>query len=207
MEALSKMEAMSATMKTMGSTMEAMSARMRALEKGVADGRCVGIAGEREAKIEAPKPLVFKGVRDAQEVENFLWHSENYFKCNKVRSDDTKINTAVLYLTEMAMLWWKREESEIEKGLCAIDTWEQFKGEFKKAFFPNNIIYEAKRKFRELRQTSSVRAYVKEFTTLTLQIPNLTDDDMMFLFMDDLQNWARTELECQQVRTIDEAIT
>lgn len=55
--------------------------------------------------IEASKPPIFKGVRDAQEVENFLWHLENYFKCNKVSSDDTKINTAVIYLTEMAMLW------------------------------------------------------------------------------------------------------
>ncbi|KAH0710971.1 hypothetical protein KY284_012398 [Solanum tuberosum] len=48
---------------------------------------------------------------------------------------------------------------------------------------------------------------MQEFTTFMLQIPNLTDDDMLFHFMDRLQNWARTELERRQVRTIDEAIT
>ena len=47
---------------------------------------------------------MFKGVRDAQEVENFLWNLENYFKCNRVRSDVNKISTAVLYLSEMPML-------------------------------------------------------------------------------------------------------
>ena len=47
-----------------------------------------------------------------------------------------------------------------------------------------------------------MHAYVQEFTTLTLQIPNLTDEDMLFHFMDRMQSWARTEFECQPVRTI-----
>ncbi|KAH0708953.1 hypothetical protein KY284_010380 [Solanum tuberosum] len=94
----------------------------------------------------------------------------------------------------MSMLWWRCKEAEIGKGTCTINTWEQFQEEFKKAFFPNNVIYEVKRKFREFKQTGIIRAYVKEFTTLTLQIPNLTDEDM-------------TELERRQVKTIDEAIT
>ncbi|TMW81319.1 hypothetical protein EJD97_010398, partial [Solanum chilense] len=111
------------------------------------------------------------------------------------------------FVRELAILWWKRKESDIAKGTCTMNTWEQFRVEFKKAFFPNNVIYEAKCKFRELRQKGSIRAYVREFTTLTLRIPNLTDEDMLFNFMDGLQNWARTELERRQVRTIDEAIT
>ena len=72
---------------------------------------------------------------------------------------------------------------------------------------PSNVVYEAKRKMRELRQKGSIRAYVQEFTTLTFQIPDLKDDDALFYVMDGLQNWARTELERRQVRTIDDAIT
>lgn len=60
--------------------------------------------------------------------------------------------------------------------------------EFKKDFFWNNIIYEAKPKLRELKQTSSIHAYVKEFTTLTLQISNLMDKYMLFYFMEGLKN-------------------
>ena len=48
---------------------------------------------------------------------------------------------------------------------------------------------------------------MREFTTLTFQIPDLKDDDALFYFMDGLQNWARTELERRQVRTIDDTIT
>ena len=88
-----------------------------------------------------------------------------------------------------------------------MNTWEQFREEFKKAFFPYNVIYEAKRKFRELNQKGSIRAYVREFSTLTLQIPNLTDEDLLFHFLDGLQSWDRMELQRRQVGTIDEAIT
>ena len=84
--------------------------------------------------------------------------------------------------------------------------WEQFHEEFKKDFFLNNVVYEVKRKFRELKQTVSFWAYVNEFTNLTLQIPNLTDEEMLFHFMDGLQSWDRTELEHRQFRMIDEAI-
>ncbi|XP_069155658.1 uncharacterized protein [Solanum lycopersicum] len=125
----------------------------------------------------------------------------------RVRSDVNKINTAVLYLSELTMLWWKRKESDITKGTCALNTWEQFRVEFKKAFFPSNVVYEIKSKMRELRQKGSIRAYVREFTTLTFQIPNLRDDAALYYFLDGLPNWARTELEWRQVRTIDDAIT
>ncbi|XP_070034590.1 uncharacterized protein [Nicotiana tomentosiformis] len=191
------------------STIDAMKAKIESLEEHVS--ACMTDAANnivvvREAKIEAPIPPVFKGVRDAQEVENFLWHLENYFKHGKVRDDEAMINTAVLYLLETAMLWWRRKMADVDKCLCTISTWDQFKAEFKRQFFPNNVLYEARRKLRELKQTGSMRVYVKEFTTLMLQIPNLTNDDLLFHFMDGLQNWAKQELQCRQVADIDQAI-
>ena len=56
---------------------------------------------------------------------------ENYFRHGKVRDDEAKINTAVLYLSETAMLWWRRKMADVDKGICTISTWDQFKAEFK----------------------------------------------------------------------------
>ncbi|XP_070050957.1 uncharacterized protein [Nicotiana tomentosiformis] len=182
------------------STIDAMKAKIESLEDHVSDGvteAASNVVVTREAKIEASKPPMFKGFHDAQEVENFLWHLENYFRNGKVRDDEAMINTAVLYLSETAMLWWRRKMAGMDKGLCTISTWDQFKAEFKRQFFPNNIFYEAKCKHREWKQTGSIRIYVKEFTTLMLQIPNLTNDDLLFHFMDGLQNWAKQELQCR----------
>ncbi|XP_019252669.1 PREDICTED: uncharacterized protein LOC109231463 [Nicotiana attenuata] len=159
-----------------------MKAKIESLEEHVDAGvteAASNVVVMREAKIEAPKPPVFKGVRDAQEVENFLWHLENYLWHRKVRDDEAKINTVVLYLLETAMLWWKRKMADVDK---------------------------ARRKFRELKQTRSICDYVKQFTTLMLQIPSLTNDDLLFHFMDGLQNRAKQELQRRQVADIDQAI-
>ncbi|XP_060178022.1 uncharacterized protein LOC132607957 [Lycium barbarum] len=172
-------------------------AKIVALEEQVSVGvteAANNVVVTREAKIEAPKPPVFKGVRDAQEAENFLWHLENYFRHGKLRDDEAKINTAVLYLSKTAMLWWRKKVSDAKRGLCTISTWDQFKNDFKRQFLPSNVLYEARHKLRELKQMGSIRDYVKEFTTLTLQIPNLTNDDLLFYFIDGLENWAKQEL-------------
>ena len=94
----------------------------------------------------------------------------------------------MLYLSDMTMLWWRHKESEIGKGSFIIYTWEKFQEDFKKVFFPNNVVYEAKRKFRKLKQKDSMHECVQEFITLTLQIPNLTYEDMLFHFMDGWKN-------------------
>ena len=84
---------------------ESLKAEVEALKEDREVGGSTSLDREREARVEFPRPPMFKGVRNAQEVENFLWHLENYFKCNRVRSDVNKITTAVLYLLDMVMLW------------------------------------------------------------------------------------------------------
>ena len=39
---------------------------------------------------------------------------------------------------------------------------------------------------RRLKQTSSIRDYAKEFSSLMLEIPNMTKEDLLFNFMDNL---------------------
>lgn len=67
-------------------------------------------------------------------------------------------------------------------------------------------MHDVNRKFQKLKQTGSIGAYVKQFTTLTLQSPNLIDEYILFHFMDGLPNWDKKELERCQVKTIDKAI-
>ena len=47
-----------------------------------------------------------------------MWHLENYFKYNRVKNDENKINTTMLYVSEMAMVWCRRKESKIESGIA-----------------------------------------------------------------------------------------
>ncbi|XP_070007761.1 uncharacterized protein [Nicotiana sylvestris] len=131
---------------------------------------------------------------------------ENYFEHLNIIEEATKVRAAMMYLTNTAMLWWRRKKVDMEKGICCIKNWEQFKFELKHQFYPQNVVNEARRKLRELKQTTSIREYVKEFTKLILQIPNMESDDLLFYFIDSLQNWAKQELQRRQVQDVDEAI-
>lgn len=52
---------------------------------------------------------------------------------------------------------------------------------------------------KSLKQTGSVREYVKEFNSLRLDIQNTFEEDKLFNFMSGLQKWAQVELRRQEV--------
>lgn len=60
---------------------------------------------------------------------------------------------------------------------------------------PHNAGKEAKGKLRRLHQTREVLDYVKEFTTLMLEVDSLPDNDAFFYFIDGLKDWARVKLD------------
>ncbi|KAE8692578.1 hypothetical protein F3Y22_tig00110831pilonHSYRG00013 [Hibiscus syriacus] len=69
------------------------------------------------------KPQGFNGARDAKEVKNYLWWIEQYFEGIGLNDEAAKL-----------------------------DTWDEFKKELKKLFYPENVVYEARKKLRELKQ-------------------------------------------------------
>ncbi|XP_070049262.1 uncharacterized protein [Nicotiana tomentosiformis] len=181
---------------------ELLKQQLKAVELAGGTGRVM----VRETKIEGPKSKEFRGERDAQEVEKFIWKMEDYFEHLYIADKAAKIWAATVYLAETAMLWWRRKKADMEKGICSIKSWDQFKFELKRQFYPQNVVNEARKKLRELRQTTSISEYVENFTKLIMQIPNLASDDLLFTFIDGLQDWARQELQQRQVKDVDEAI-
>ena len=106
-----------------------------------------------------------------------------------------KIDMASLYLEDTALVWWRRRQGDIEKGTCTMDTWDDFKREIKRMFYPNNVEEEARAKLRRLQHKGCIREYVKEFTEVLLEIPDYPDKEAFFTFMDDLQTWAKLEIQ------------
>ena len=51
-----------------------------------------------------------------------------------------------------------------------------------------------------------IRDYIKDFINLVLKIPNLSNKDALFNFMDGLQSWAKTELRRRGVQDLATAI-
>ncbi|XP_054793649.1 uncharacterized protein LOC129299213 [Prosopis cineraria] len=156
--------------------------------------------------LKVPKPAMYNGARSATIVENFLFGLEQYFEAMGVSNDLIKINNASTFFRDAAQLWWRRKHAKREKGLCTLNTWELFKSKLRKHFVPHNAETEARGKLRRLRQTSSIPDYIKEFTTIILEIEDLSDKEALFYFMDGLKDWARVELNRHKMQTLDEAI-
>ena len=160
------------------------------------------MATHEAPRVEVPKPHTFNGQRDAKELDNFLWHMERYFEGIALTDEATKVRTATLYLTDIATLWWRRRFLEIQRGTCTIDTWADFKREIKKQFYPKDAGCIARRKINHLKHTGSVWDYVKEFSSLMLEAPDMNENELLFNFMENLQGWAEQELRRRGVQDL-----
>ena len=78
--------------------------------------------------------------------------------------------------------------------MCTIHTGDTFKREIKRQFYPEDETYLARKNLKHLKHTSSIREYVKEFSKLMFEIPNMSEEELLFNFMDNLQSWVKQKL-------------
>ncbi|XP_016728394.2 uncharacterized protein K02A2.6-like [Gossypium hirsutum] len=157
--------------------------------------------------VGVPKPKEFKGTRSAREVDNFLWGVEQYFRAKGIADDATKVITAAMYLTDIALLWWRRRSTDVRRGGTEIRTWKEFQYEFKAQFYPEYAEDEARAKLRQLSQQGTVREYVQEFSELMLQISDMGEKEAFYSFMDGLKPWAKQELQRRGVQELTKAMS
>ncbi|KAG6517981.1 hypothetical protein ZIOFF_021381 [Zingiber officinale] len=156
--------------------------------------------------VRVPEPKSFGGTRSAKELENFLWDMEQYFVAAKVPETE-KVTISSMYLIGDAKLWWRtRMVDDANAGRQKIDTWDRLKKEMKDKFLPGNTSWIARDGLKRLKQSGSVRDYVKEFSSLMLDIQNMSEEDKLYNFMYGLQPWAQVELRRQNVRDLPSAI-
>ncbi|KAG6515103.1 hypothetical protein ZIOFF_025488 [Zingiber officinale] len=156
--------------------------------------------------VRVPKPKSFGGTRSAKELENFLWDMEQYFVAAKVPETE-KVTISSMYLIGDAKLWWRtRMVDDANAGRQKIDTWDRLKKEMKDQFLPGNTSWIARDGLKRLKQSGSVRDYVKEFSSLMLDIQNMSEEDKLYNFLYGLQPWAQVELRRQNVRDLPSAI-
>ncbi|KAK3000859.1 hypothetical protein RJ639_021429 [Escallonia herrerae] len=64
------------------------------------------------------------------------------------------------------------------------------KTELNKQFYFENIKFEENHKLRRLRHTCSLWDYVKEYSTIILELHHMADMEALYRFMDGLQPWV-----------------
>jgi hypothetical protein len=75
-------------------------------------------------------------------------------------------------------------------GHPKIETWDCLKQELKEQFLTNNTSWLAREDLKKLKQDKLVRDYIKDFSSLILDIENMSEEDKLFNFISGLQPWA-----------------
>ncbi|KAL0395502.1 UNVERIFIED_CONTAM: hypothetical protein Slati_4516400 [Sesamum latifolium] len=89
-----------------------------------------------------------------------------------------------MYLTGDAKLWWRSHLSnDASANREQIETWEVLKKELKDQFLPCNTSWVVRESLRNLKHTGTVRAFVKEFNSLLLDVRDMSEEDKLFNFM------------------------
>ncbi|XP_039056283.1 uncharacterized protein LOC120199174 [Hibiscus syriacus] len=104
-------------------------------------------------------------------------------------------------------LWGLDQCNDVKRGNTTIKTRAEFQDEFKELFYPEYAEDEARSKLRRLKQEGSLREHVRKFVELMLQVPNLSEEDRFFTFMDGLKPWAKNELRRRGVKELSVALT
>ncbi|KAA0064070.1 uncharacterized protein E5676_scaffold111G001630 [Cucumis melo var. makuwa] len=173
---------------------------MRAMANQAPAGGAIPVS-----RVKIPESKPFCGARDAKALENYLFDLEQYFRATNTVTEEAKVMLATMHLSEDAKLWWRSRFVDMQEGRCTIDTWDALKRELRSQFFLENVEILARRKLRELKHTSSIREYVKQFAGLMLDIRNMSEKDKVFCFVEGLKPWAKTKLYEQRVQDLTSA--
>lgn len=119
-----------------------------------------------------PKPELYKGKRDAVEINSWIDQIQRYSEHYKLSSSDTA-NLAIFYLSGSARDWWTNQPSETKAVL--VQTWQTFCDELKVAFYPIDHERKIMDTLERLTQRGSVAKYVEKFEHLRTQIAGVSE--------------------------------
>lgn len=74
-------------------------------------------------------------------------------------------------------------DDDISAGQVSITTWDVFSKELREQFLPYNIAWLVMESLQKPKQLGSVWDYMKQFSSLMLDIKNMYEDSKLFNFM------------------------
>ncbi|KAL1921114.1 uncharacterized protein VTP21DRAFT_10830 [Calcarisporiella thermophila] len=150
--------------------------------------------------IRMPEPSTFSGRKNTSS-RPWITQLERYFTVTRA-PEHIKIPYAVALLRDDAAVWW---EFRITRN-TPYEKWEEFKNELICHFSPVNTEKQARDKLAISRQTRSAQEYSNEFRKIVLQIPNITEDELIDKYIRGLKPQTRGELEYREPPTFNDAV-
>jgi len=133
--------------------------------------RPTGLLPPRQATAEK-----FSG--SSKKYREFLFTMETHFDIHGVHDDAQRVRYAVSHLTGFALHWWMAI-TDGRPPPPEASNWALFKALITSQFADINVIHQARSKLTLLTQKGSVRSLVNDITVLALDIPDITDSELL----------------------------
>lgn len=152
-----------------------------------------------------PDFTTYKGSRSPKEVLAFIAKVDQNLKQKQVKDDVEKINYFVKHLEGDAQIWWSRVSSSMEQE----SSYHSVIDAFKEAFLDPNHEIDFKRRFKTIRQFSSVADYVRDYRELMSQFPpNYSLEDLFRdFFLIGLKSNVQAQVRATEPINVDRAMT
>ena len=156
--------------------------------------------------MKEPKP--YDDTRDVKLLGNFCWDVEYYLEQMNEISKESKVNVVAMFLIGTTKLWWRNRAEDVAAGKVTkqIENSEEMKVPLKAQFGPRNQGWVTRNDLIKLKHSRRTQSYIKAYTSVILEIKDMSDEDGLYHFMKGLQNWAQANLRRQGVKTLAEAI-
>jgi len=131
------------------------------------------------------KPEPFSGKRDAVTVNAWLYQVEMYLNLQQLNNsempieENTKVSFASTLLKGNAANWWYML---VQSGQ-APGQWDAFVAKVRSEFIPQDSVDRSRDKLRNMRQRTSVLAYLNEFRNTVISIPGISEDEKLDKFV------------------------
>ncbi|KAL1914177.1 uncharacterized protein VTP21DRAFT_10257 [Calcarisporiella thermophila] len=152
------------------------------------------------APFRMPEPARFGG-RHYPDVREWIDQVENYFVGTNP-PEHMKVPYAAALFQGDALIWWRHLKIQ---GRLPTE-WDTFKNEVIIMFQPINSVKHARDKLADLRQRRSVQEYAVTFRSLAMQIPGITEEELIDKFIRGLKVQTRKEIEYKNPPTLNEAV-
>ena len=193
---------------------EAARADMRAQLEGEWRGRVEnadrGLAGAAQAAPPPPRNFANHVARPshydgrAQSLNDWLFTFKLFLRATGVEPESEEaIFTAATYLNKDAIGWWRHLSDRMDLGSePRINTWSAFCAAITARFQVVDEDRNARIALTQLRQTTTVRAYIQEFQRLTMLAPDTLERDQVVRFTLGLQRDVRAEVDRGHPETV-----
>ena len=153
--------------------------------------------------VKPPQPYNFHGERDINTLEHWMFTLGEYFRLVGMVDEEQRIQYTGLLLRGAALAWYRSVRREETVGA----TWDAFMADLRANFCPINATKRARDRLATIRQTGTLQEFVRDFRSVCLEIPGMTDEEKLDRFMRALQPRIRAEVDIQEPKTLDKAIT